>query len=313
MQNAGFSRKGFSLVELLVVISIIGVLVALLVPAVQNIRQAADRIECANNLKQLGLAVHSFHDRERRFPYNHWDGEYGKGRNSLAWSWLARILPDLEEGNRLAEGNIDVLTLAQSPITPQTVPVFLCPSDPTSHFGPRFDAGNLDGMPVGQTNYKGVSGSNWGDDLQGDDGADFPTDWRHLGANGSFDGHSQGDGIFYRLDYERPLQLIQITDGTSNTFMIGEDVPQKTWWCSWPYANNATGTCAIPPNVTKADGTDYFPWNWENNQSFRSRHPGGLQFGMADGSVRFIHDSIALQTYRALATISGGEVFDIDN
>jgi prepilin-type processing-associated H-X9-DG protein len=89
--------------------------------------------------------------------------------------------------------------------------------------------------------------------------------------------------------------------------MIGEDVPQLCQWCSWPYANNANGTCAIPPNVKSPYGGYYPEFNWENNESFRSNHPGGLQFALADGSVRFISNSIELPVYRGLATINGGE------
>jgi len=184
--------------------------------------------------------------------------------------------------------------------------LFLCPSDDSSWSGPRSDAGNLIGFPVGQTNYKGVAGANWGDDLLGI-GPNISTDWRNPGTNGSFDGHSRGDGIFYRMDYLRLLRLTQITDGTSNTFMIGEDIPALDLYCSWPYSNNANGTCAIPPNVRGPNGQPYPPANWENAESFRSRHPGGVQFALADGGVRFISDGISLPTYRALATIRGGE------
>src|SRR5260370_13727626 len=92
--------------------------------------------------------------------------------------------------------------------------LYLCPSDSWSLAGPRLDAGNLEGFAVGQTNYKGVSGANWGDDLLGDGGANFKTDWRNPGTNGSFDGHSNGDGIFYRLNYTRRLRLVHIRDGT---------------------------------------------------------------------------------------------------
>jgi prepilin-type processing-associated H-X9-DG protein len=184
----------------------------------------------------------------------------------------------------------------------------LCPSD-NSWSGPRFNAGNLFGIPVGQTNYKGVSGANWGDRWNGNQ---FSTNWRNRGTNGSFKGMDEGDGIFFRSDFIRSLRLEHILDGTSNTFMIGEDIPDLDNYCSWPYSNNANGTCAIPPNVLQPDGSNYPPWNWENNASFRSRHPGGLQFAYADGSVHFVSNGISLPTYRAMATISGGEVAQAD-
>src|SRR5262245_5441486 len=199
-------RRGFTLVELLVVLAIIGVLIGLLLPAVQQVRAAAQRAQCTSNLRQLALAVHHFHDTENRFPYNQFLGPYGGGWDSQAWSWLARLLPYVEQGNLAREGGIPHKTLRQSGVADRQVALFLCPSDAKSSAGPRLDAGNLYGLPVGQTNYKGVSGANWGDDLLGD-GPGVDTDWRNPGANGSFDGHSQGDGIFYRMDYRRKLRL----------------------------------------------------------------------------------------------------------
>ncbi len=210
------NRWGFTLIELLVVIAIIGALISLLVPAVQRVREASARTACANNLKQLSLAVLGYHDREKRTPYNQYDGPFGVGRKSRAWSWLSRILPDIEQAALYDRGGVGTMPIKASPIAAEAVAAFLCPSDPSSHSGPRLDAGNLAGVPIGQTNYKGVSGANWGDDLLGDNGPNFPTDWRNPGANGSFDGHGRGDGVFYRLDYLRKLHIGQIIDGTSN-------------------------------------------------------------------------------------------------
>src|SRR5262249_39741947 len=150
---------------------------------------------------------------------------------------------------------------------------------------------------IGVTNYKGVGGSNW-----------CWGDFYNLGPTGTCDGLRNGDGLFYRDDWKRALCLNQIPDGCSQTLMVGEDIPVLDTHCSWPYANNAVGTAAIPPN-TGLDGT-YRPRNWHYLYSFRSRHPGGLQFGYADGSVRFIKASIRLSVYRSLATIAGGEVVD---
>lgn len=116
------------------------------------------------------------------------------------------------------------------------------------------------------------------------------------------DGLEQGDGIMWRSDILRPVAARNVRDGLSQTFMIGEDLPEKNRWCSWPYANNAYGTCAIPPNFSYRD-----PNWWPNTHSFRSAHPGGLNFAMADGSVHFIEQGIALPVYRALATRAGQE------
>jgi prepilin-type processing-associated H-X9-DG protein len=135
--------------------------------------------------------------------------------------------------------------------------------------------------------------------------------WRNPGTNGSWDGLNQGDGMFYRLNWRSPKTMAALRDGTSNTLMVGEDLPSKTEWCSWPHANSANSTCAIAPNARALDGSEFRTDDFGNNSGFRSRHPGGLQFALADGSVRFLQDGIDLTLYRALATISGGEAVSV--
>lgn len=308
--------RGFTLVELLVVLAILAVLLGLVLPAVQRIRESAARLRCANNLKQLALACHAYHDPNRCLPagqvgpYKKQPGQpyYGWGPDSIAWSWLARLLPYVEQDNLYRQGGIPAKTLRQSGIAADRLTIFLCPSDEESEAGPRTEAGNLEGFPVGRASYKGVSGANWGYD-EGE-GHPIATDWPNRGTNGSFDGLIHGDGALGRADAFHPRRLTDFTDGTGNTFLLGEDVNAANRWLSWPYANNAYGTCAIPPNAHKPDGGAYDPFDWSNVWSFRSRHPGGLQFAFADGSVHFVRDSIPLSTYRALATIAGGEVVD---
>ncbi|MGH7222016.1 MAG: DUF1559 domain-containing protein [Gemmataceae bacterium] len=312
------SRRGFTLLELLVVIAIIGTLVALLLPAVMRVREAASRCSCANNLKQLALAVQMYNDDFQHLP----PGEigpyvqpvaglpyYGWGPTSYGWSWLSRLFPLIEQDNLFQIGGIPSNTLAQSNIAATRIVLYLCPSDTAYNAPPRTNTGNLPGFPVGNTNYKGVSGSNWGYDSSS--GAWFPTLWKHQGTNGSYDGLNQGDGAMFRVDILNPRRLLSITDGLSNTFLIGEDIPALNDWCSWPYSTHAYGTCAIPPNAVQANGQPFDPAEWYNTHSFRSRHPGGLQFAFADGSVHFVATAIDLNLYRALATIQGGEVTDL--
>ena len=291
----------FTLVELLVVIAIIGTLLGLLIPAVQSAREAGRRVSCQNNFHQLVLAVHQFSGEQGHYPPGQCGGPIGFGANTRAWSWLARILPYCEENSLYREGGLPGKTLIDSGIMDRQVRLFLCPSDWYSWRGPVTNAGNLRGIPVGQTNYKGVSGANWGAD--GSQGSDnISTLFPNPGKNGSADGLDDGDGILWRSDYSAGLREANVTDGLSHTFLIGEDLPEKDYRCSWPYANNAYGTCAIPPNYTYQD-----PNWWPNTQSFRSAHPGGLNFSMADGATLFISQDIDLATYRALATRAGGE------
>jgi prepilin-type N-terminal cleavage/methylation domain-containing protein/prepilin-type processing-associated H-X9-DG protein len=301
------NRRAFTLLELLVVLAIIGVLLALLLPAVMKVREAASRMSCTSNLKQLALAVHSYHDSQGGLPSGQFQGPYGTGANSRAWSWGARLLPFIEQQNLSQNGGIPLRTLQASGVLADRVPLFFCPSDTAISLGVTERAGNLLGVPVGLTNYKGVSGANWGVDFQGKP-VRLKTDWSNRGTNGSYDGLAHGDGMMYRSDWVRRFSLTFVTDGTSNTFMLGEDVPALNDWCSWPYANNAYGTCAIPPNVKRPEGGSYDANDWQNTWSFRSRHSGGLNFALADGSVHFLANSIDLTLYRALATVSGGEV-----
>lgn len=232
---------------------------------------------------------------------------YGWGPDDHPWSWLARILPYIEQQNLFQQGGVPQKTLRQSGIAATPIDVFLCPSA-----GPplmRIDAGNMLGFDIAVTCYKGVSGSNWGFDTWENKPVD--TYWPNPSPTGNYDGLTYGDGAMLRSDINRPLPLIHITDGTSNTFLIGEDVPALNRWACWPYSQSAYGTCAIPPNATRPDGSPFDPYNWGNTWAFRSRHPGGLQFALADGSVHFIPTAISLPLYRALATIQGGEVVDV--
>jgi prepilin-type N-terminal cleavage/methylation domain-containing protein len=299
-------RLAFTLIELLVVIAIIGVLIALLLPAVQKVRAAANRVACSNNLKQLALAVHHYYDATGFVPSDSlmtrsWGTPtMGQNWNGANWSWLARILPYVEQDNLYREAKIPVNTLqASQAACAAKVKTFLCPSDTAISQGPRTDQWNLAPLPIGQTNYKGVIGSTW----------TYASDarWNNR-PSGAPEGIEDGNGLFNRNTHQRPRRLADATDGLSSTFLIGEDVPEKNRHCSWPYANGSTGTCAIGPNAKQLNGTEYSPDDWGNAYSFRSRHTSGLQFALADGSVHFITDSIPLTLYRALGSANGGEV-----
>jgi prepilin-type N-terminal cleavage/methylation domain-containing protein/prepilin-type processing-associated H-X9-DG protein len=313
-------RRGFTLIELLVVIAIIAVLIGLLLPAVQRVREAANRTTCSNNLKQIALGVHAYHDVESYFPVNTLVTDEAMNWDHANWSWLARLLPYVEQANLYQQANIPNNTLKQSSTQVATqINLFLCPTDPSSHTGPRTDGENLETFPVGQTNYKGVEGANWGwwnltTDNKDSGGIAIACDasWKNPSTiDGSYNGLNDGDGIFTRTDWRHKKKMSDIEDGTSNTFLAGEDVPQWDVHCSWPYANHATGTCGIGPNAKHINRTMYDPTDWPNVYSFHSRHPSGINFAFVDGSVHFIANDIELATYRALATRKGRETVQV--
>src|SRR5438445_7634614 len=158
---------GFTLIELLVVIAIIAILIGLLVPAVQKVRAAAARAQCENNLKQLALAVHSYHDQYKRIPQNAITINYNWNADKVVpgpntWTWIARILPFIEQAPLAKQYNIPTGTLGAAQLgLAAVIPVLLCPADGNEAANPATDWPNIGGISMGLTNYKGVSGSNW--------------------------------------------------------------------------------------------------------------------------------------------------------
>jgi prepilin-type processing-associated H-X9-DG protein len=315
------------LIELLVVIAIIAILIGLLVPAVQKVREAAALTDCRNRIKQLALACHSYHDDFKMLPRNGAPNNPGTGNPNGAgccgptgprWSWLARILPFIEQQNVYNQAGVPLTAPSKSAaaqaIIAMPIMSFFCPSDTAQAMPAR--AGNPNTSPylAQTTNYKGVMGSMWcygsypnncpaGPNPVSDASMGIP------GGNSMYWGLDKSDGIFSRADIHWPVRLSTITDGTSNTLMIGEDVPEYDEWNDWWSSNGAIATCAIPLNYNEGDPGF---GDWPNLYSFRSRHSSGIvNFAAADGSVRGLSGSISLTLYRQLATIAGGEPVSI--
>lgn len=283
MRRQNTVRRGFTLVELLVVIAIIGILIALLLPAVQAAREAARRSQCTNNLKQIGLALHNHHDTYGNLPPG--AADTGDGNREM-WGWGAYILPFIEQSNlytQLKVSDQDLFnTLKDSSLRPlvQTpIEGYICPSDPggelmnggkmNSGKGRHFngDAGVGGNFRVAKSNYIGVAGF-----------------WSVQQRN--------NNGVLYRGS---KIRFADITDGTSSTFMVGE----RNEYCAqgaWVGNRNVTG--GGPQGADYTLGAVFRPVNDPNNGShqcvegYASEHPGGANFAFADGSVHFITDTI---------------------
>jgi len=298
-------RFGFTLIELLVVIAIIAILIALLLPAVQQAREAARRTQCKNNLKQLGLAMHNYHDVANQFPPGYvLQGTAGSFGN---WGWATYLLPYIEQGpvyNLLSPGSLTMANCLadtsaggrrQALQTP--LAAFRCPSDtaPALNHGPPGAAGapetgyQFGGVSLATSNYLAVNGSR---SLRNDSGSP--------GANGSI---GYANGLFFR---NSSMGIRNITDGTSNTLLLGE----RAWQVDGTrvYAGVVFGIRSAADAVNENDrglmmiaGCGLIQINStvnttagtyaEHRRHFSSTHTGGAHFAIADGSVRFISEN----------------------
>jgi prepilin-type N-terminal cleavage/methylation domain-containing protein/prepilin-type processing-associated H-X9-DG protein len=334
------ARTAFTLIELLVVIAIIGILIALLLPAVQKVREAAQRLQCKNNLKQIGIALHAYHDREGSFPPGYVSGVYTSSGDPAddsgpGWGWAAHLLPDLEQGNiwRQIQFDKDIKDPANAAVRMQPVKVFLCPSDPgfktpmsspdgttftvdiLNDSAPNYTTPVLDsaGRPVqvAHSSYVAIFGN---PEITLDPGF-------LLGPPAYPERAVEHRGVFYR---NSNIRIADITDGLSNTFFIGErssNLAYATW------VGSVTGGQVPPklPDVTsfgpegapvlclghtgdKSDVPPHTPNSPVNHvDDFWSRHIQGVNFLFGDGSVHVIDDRIDPVAYWALGTRAGGE------
>lgn len=302
-------RNGFTLIELLVVIAIIAILVALLLPAVQQAREAARRSSCKNNLKQLGLALHNYHDTHQMFPINYgvnWN--MNEGTNDGV-SWMTGILPFIEQPALYdtINFNSDLADPVNTAAAQTAISTYLCPSDPLNQKGRLSGRGNAPSSTIayGVNNYKAVGGSNWN---AGDHLAVNCVSCRRNPNSSDIFGASNGL-IGRRTGYtvNTPSSSMKdVTDGTSNTFAIGECLPGASYLSWWWSSNANSGSTGVPLNYYYPPGK-YLITDWPRNYNFASEHKGGGQFCLVDGSVRFVSENIDIALYRGLGTISGSE------
>ncbi len=284
-------RRGFTLIELLVVIAIIGVLVALLLPAVQQAREAARRIQCTNNLKQIGLALHGYHDTHGRLPMGY---TFSPGYVRGGFGWGAMILPGLEQRALFDSTNFQVPLWHAANATTSIVAnsAYLCPSDETSQ-GKFLER---DGFLYAKSSYVGSFGPG------------------NMDAN-----PDDRRGLFSR---NSSVRFADATDGLSNTLSAGERHNGEFGVAIGSHDHSEAETVWI--GAVKEDPDDdhahttlfqssHTPSSRDmNDQDAASRHPGGTNFLFGEGSVRFVKNSVSLATYQALSSRAGGEIAGSD-
>ena len=290
------SRTGFTLIELLVVIAIIAILIALLLPAVQQAREAARRSQCQNNLKQLGLALHNYHDAHAVFPPGAMTDQPG---NSLGFHVL--ILPFVDQAPLYNTVDFNITNYAQARVyAVNRIPVYLCPSSPAEHSTHSADVHN--GRMNYTTHYYGIMG---------------PTGTNPAGGTYRHDPNPAGHGGFAQQGVLGRLtsnSFRDIPDGSSNTFLAGELSWKdanclRTWIRGIDTDQNAAGSCK---NIVDGiNQTAYSSGNF-NNVSFGSEHTGGTHFVMGDGAVKFVSENVNLAVYKSTASRDGGEPKVID-
>jgi prepilin-type N-terminal cleavage/methylation domain-containing protein/prepilin-type processing-associated H-X9-DG protein len=311
------ARLAFTLIELLVVIAIIAILIGLLVPAVQKVREAAARIKCGNNLHQIGLALHSYHDTNGSFPPGYADGNTNPSSTpdndvGPGWGWSSFLLPQLEQDNVYRQINFSrtVGMGVNAQISQLPLGVFQCPSDPYQQAFPVYDSSFTSPIAtVAHSNYVGCNG--------------VEECFSNAGGVGE-------NGPFYRNSHTK---IASVTDGLSNTIFVGErsgNHSPSTWTGAVPGGRCPAWMATLPPapysgppgpaydyadfgealvlahgNATHVPCADFPIFDPD---TFYSMHTGrGANFLFGDGSVHFLTNGINPTTFQSLCTIDGGE------
>ncbi|MEZ6121636.1 MAG: DUF1559 domain-containing protein [Planctomycetaceae bacterium] len=322
MRLCKHTERGFTLIELLVVIAIIAILIALLLPAVQQAREAARRTQCKNNLKQIGLALHNYHDVFGTFPIGNSHYLPGEGAD-WGQSWWVGVLPYMDQAplyNKIDQSLANSGFNAQPAVLSEgQFNARLCPSSPMS----QYETTPHNGGSVPVTHYTGIAGVY-------PDPKDPSRNWTTTEGGGQ--GFGSSGGILY---YKSRIRIRDITDGTTNTIIVGE----QSDWCvetatglnriaihSWPHGmfmgspgrgwrQFNTATIWHRPGYKQAEGghnhhgcpTTGVCGNAGVNNPIQSAHSGGVQILLADGAVRFLSENLDMTTWLNLGTRDDGQ------
>ncbi|MCH8830717.1 MAG: DUF1559 domain-containing protein [Planctomycetes bacterium] len=317
-------KRGFTLIELLVVIAIIAILIALLLPAVQQAREAARRTQCRNNLKQLGIAMHNYHETYGQFPLTIFNTVTSQGPTWGAGSkgsYLVRLLPYLEQGPAFRAINFNLPSIEGTMASGQllrkiVIPGLLCPTDDGSD--PAHGAWSNYALSMGNQRMDGLGSTGWGAACTRFPGNNFGTGSQ---VHGNTADKRFISGIVSRVNWAAKIR--DITDGTSNVIAGGEILPacgdhtRNGWfhfnslWIATTAPINYPIACRFGSRL--ADGTVYNGspqssattscnhWrNWQTSQGFKSKHVGGAHFLFCDGRVRFLSENINYILYQKL-------------
>jgi len=288
MSSCRRTRRGFTLIELLVVIAIIAILIGLLLPAVQKIREAANRMKCANNLHQMVLGLHNYHDTNGSFPPAY---QTGPGTSfQPGWGWSTWILQFVEQDNKYRQldpdhvlfglGSDPALPTPAQPGTQDKLSIFRCPSDPAPDQ-------NSQRQNFAMSNYRAVAG---------------PITYPYF-----FENQDMGGVMFENS----AIRLTDITDGTSQTLCVGEcifDLKTGKRACIWPGMHGLDGGSVWISDVMWWVDEATAQVNGTAPQAFSSRHPGGAMFAFCDGSVRFFRTGTDPNIVRWLAGRADGVI-----
>jgi prepilin-type N-terminal cleavage/methylation domain-containing protein len=314
-------RRAFTLVELLVVIAIIGILIGLLLPAINAAREAGRRASCANNIKQIGLALQNYQSTMGALPGGSGGNKGLTPHYIITGTWIAKILPFMEYQGLYKQFNFakPMNDPANAAAVQTQIPTLACPSDPfSSHpvFNDRCSPGQYDNPTTAMaTWYTGSMGPTMMDacvfcpDQNPTVGS---KNWCCQGWNfGSSAGSGIPEGTFGGMfgRYIRGVRSQEVTDGLSHTLMVGETLPKDCAWVSAFAPNFCVSSTNIPLNTMESDGGTGN--NWWRVAGFKSKHPNGVNFACGDGGVNFLNETIDFQLYNALGTRAGGEIAQV--